>query len=241
MAPTGPLLTPASGAADAIGAARAAGDGEPTEITQMQASFAKTAAVLGGGTIESGPLTEEWLKSATYLTVMHGHFTALNVKAGTQAVQSSVLAIITDAHSGTVEAEYYGPSAPVSASLKAVEGATMARAAVSKTTSDVLCNCSKPEGHPTMLYGTTNTYPVIIGKSPLPSHFGKGHTRYSADVLEVYKRGTYHLEAGRWSSGLGLTPGVYVVAGVRHGHPCDEQRVTLNLGEKVDVKIACRR
>lgn len=241
VAPTGPLLTPASGAADAIGAARAAGDGEPTEITQMQASFAKTAAVLGGGTIESGPLTEEWLKSATYLTVMHGHFTALNVKAGTQAVQSSVLAIITDAHSGTVEAEYYGPSAPVSASLKAVEGATMARAAVSKTTSDVLCNCSKPEGHPTMLYGTTNTYPVIIGKSPLPSHFGKGHTRYSADVLEVYKRGTYHLEAGRWSSGLGLTPGVYVVAGVRHGHPCDEQRVTLNLGEKVYVKIACRR
>jgi hypothetical protein len=241
VAPTGSLLTPASGVADAVSAARASGDSEPTEITQMQASFATTAAVLGGGTIKSGPLTEEWLKSASYLTVMHGHFTALNVKAGTQAVQSTVLAIITDAHSGAVEAEYYGPSAPVSTSLEAVDGgATTAKAAISSTANEFLCNCSMPEAPPpSSIHGTTNTYPVIIGRSPLPSHFGKKRMRYSADVLEVYRRGAYGLEPGRWSSQLGLVPGVYVVAGVRHGHPCDEHRVTLNVGEKVFVKIAC--
>jgi hypothetical protein len=146
-------------------------------------------------------------------------------------------------HSGAVEAEYYGPSTPVSTSLKAVgSGATTAKAAISNTANEFLCNCSMPEAPPPMsIHGTTNTYPVIIGKSPLPSHFGKKRTRYSADVLEVYRRGTYGLEPGRWSSQLGLVPGVYDVAGVRHGHPCDEQSVTLNVGEQVYVKIACRR
>ncbi len=64
VAPTGPLLTPASGVADAVSAARAAGDSEPSDITQMQASFADTAALFGGGTIQSSPLTEEWLTTS---------------------------------------------------------------------------------------------------------------------------------------------------------------------------------
>ena len=118
-----------------------------------------------------------------------------------------------------------------------IDSATTAKTTISKATTWEVCGCKPETPPPTVLYGVSNTFPVIIGKHRLPKRFGTKHTRHHAGVLEVYSF-NHHLETDRWSSRL--NPGIYFVAGVRNGHTCDEQHTIVNQGERVYVKIDCR-
>jgi len=105
----------------AVAQAQRAGEDSPTDITQMEGTFTQTQAILDPqGKLRETPETKEWLKSDTYMTVMHGHFTSSDVPKGQTPPQGTVMVVITDSHTGWVEGEYIGPTAPSSAALSPV-------------------------------------------------------------------------------------------------------------------------
>lgn len=56
--------------------------------------------------------TTAWLRSPSYLTVMHGRFESAASKQGEPPIVGSVMAIIVDARTGFVEGHYTGQAAP---------------------------------------------------------------------------------------------------------------------------------
>lgn len=123
-APTGPVMAPTSAERFALIEAQRAGDSAPVVVSQMEGTFEEAHAVLSHhGEILESPETKEWLRSETYMTVMHGHFTARLVAPGQTPVSGSVMVVITDAHTGEAEGEYIGPTTPVDAALQPVAAA----------------------------------------------------------------------------------------------------------------------
>jgi hypothetical protein len=120
--PAGPPMTPAAAERIALTEAQRAGDPSPTDVTQMEGTFAQTHAILsrGHGKLLETPETKEWLRSDTYMTVMHGHFTSRLVAPGSEPVHGSVMVVISEAQTGLPEGEYIGPSAPNNAALRPV-------------------------------------------------------------------------------------------------------------------------
>jgi hypothetical protein len=226
----------------AVRLAEQAGEPNPTDMTQMEGTFAQTQAVLGGqDSISETPETKEWLRSDTYLTVMHGHFTASRVAPGSTPVQAGVMAVIADSHTGWLEGRYIGPNAPVSAALKPVAAPvpsagreTMATAARSNARGVILGRLIQSVGLPFRprkirpLVG----WPVLIGKGPPPF-------RIDPNVVASVRTGA----DGRFA--VRVKPGKYLVAGVwRAGTPsagerCGAEPVTVRSGRRSRVLISC--
>jgi hypothetical protein len=248
---TGPTMSSASAVQVAIGIATGAGDANPTGMSQMAGTFAETQAVMSqgkGGSMRESAETAAWFKSATYLTVMHGHFTGQLVAPGTNAVEGTVLAVITDAHNGWIEGESIGDTAPSSTSLSAVTAPAVAdgpaleagggRARIAASAVGVLAGrltrAGWPVGAPRL---PLPDWQVVVGKDGLPQHIIAG--LHSPNVVATAR------SDGNGAFILHLRPGRYLVAGVEtggasaHAKVCAPKHVTIAAGRRTAIEIGC--
>lgn len=246
--PTGPVMSRAAAARVAVALARSSeGQGggattEPTELTQMRGTFSETEPIADPrARIPDSPEMSVQLGDDTYLTVMHGDFTSQDVPRGGEPTHGTVMDVITEAHTGSIEMVHIGSSAPVSADLTPVSTAgEQPRASVAMTRRGVIEgrlveSTSPPPGFKSStrpLVGWT----VVIAKGRLSALT----TQTSRNIVARIKTRT----GGRFA--LHMKPGTYVVAGVWLTRPpvagdeiCLGDYVKVRAGRRSHTTIGC--
>jgi hypothetical protein len=243
--PTGPTMSPAAAVQAAVRLASTYGDPRPTDLTQLRGTFAHNQAIMAPQAHEpENAETEAILRSDTYLTVMHGQFTSQLVPPDGEAAHGSVLGVITEAHTGEVEATYIGPTTPAAAGLEPVSiGEESGQATIANVGSRrglivgrLVQSTSPPAGYK----GTTRAlvgWHVLIGRGRLVEDESPAGARFY-----VVAHATTGAE-GRFT--VHTKPGRYSVAGVwAHGFPsagavCDPRKVVVKAGARVRVTLGC--
>ena len=172
----------------------------------------------------------------TYLTVMHGHFTSQRVPKGQAPVQGTVMAVITDAHTGFVDTTFIGLRTPTASGMTAVSitepaVATTASVALGVIAGRLIESGSPPhaDSKPSPVVG----WHVLIGKGQLLSH-----TSHIIATLTTRAGGRFAIH---------VKPGKYLIAGMYHaqsggraGEICPSKHVTVRAGKRSHVVIECQ-
>jgi hypothetical protein len=246
--PTGPVMSRADAARVAVALARSQdtqGGGattEPTELTQMRGPFSKTEPIADPRAhIPDSPEMEVQLGDDTYLTVMHGHFTSQDVPHGAEPTRGTVMDVIAEAHTGSIEMVHIGQSAPSSTELTPVsttEGEVLASVATVRRgviEGRLVESTSPPPGFKSTtrpLVGWT----VVVAKGKL----SELTTQSSPSIVARVKT----REGGHFA--LHMKPGTYIVAAVWHTHPpsvndeiCAGVHVKVRTARRSRVTVGC--
>jgi hypothetical protein len=245
-APTGPELSVDAVAAKALQHARAAHEAGALKMTIGHGTFGEAHAALEGrspsqavstetvnvlhndGTITAGhdAEIEEWRQSAAYLIVMTGSkFTpAAPVPRGRKGPSGKVMGLVLDSHTGFVEEEYVGETAPKQVS-EVHTVATKSVAAESQAAHVAL----RPNprwgllvGHLYVQHVLAPGWRVLIGR----------HLKHPVMTATTTADGTFELRA---------VAGQYLVAAKRpDGRLCGAVRARIVRHAEEHIAIECR-
>jgi hypothetical protein len=243
--PAGPAMSPAAAVQAAVRLASNYGDSRPTDLTQLRGTFAHNQAIMSPQAHEpESAETEAILRSDTYLTVMHGQFTSQLVPPGGEPAHGTVMGVITEAHTGEVEATYIGPTTPTAAGLGPVpideESGQATISSVGGKRGLIVGRLVQSTSPPPGYKGTTRAlvgWHVLIGRGRLVEDESAAGPKFY-----VVARVTTGAD-GRFT--VHTKPGRYAVAGVwAHGFPsagavCNPSKVTVRAGARVHVTVGC--
>lgn len=239
----------------AVAQAQTSGEVSTTGVTQLEGTFAHNQSVLSPeAKMGELPETKGWLQSDTYLTVMHGNFTAPNVPKGHAPVQGSVMAVITDAHTGFVDSTFIGSKTPSASGMTDVSITEPSVATIARTKNSlgvIVGRLVQSTSPPAGFKSTTRPlvgWSVLIGKGKLPL-FTPSSGREAGRTPDVIATLTTGAD-GRFS--VHVKPGKYLIAGVwpnveQHSTPpppagkvcAGEHHVTVRARKRSHVVIAC--
>jgi hypothetical protein len=105
------------------------GDSSPSRVEETSAAFGRVAGALSPSltSLQSAPGLSAWMSSSSDLVVMHGDFTlgSAPVPPGSPAPQGTVMDVVMDAHTGSVEMLRLGNSEPTAALSQLPAAATL--------------------------------------------------------------------------------------------------------------------
>ena len=239
VAPTGPVMSSEAAARLAIAEAQASGEASSSDISQLEGTLAHNESVLNPeARISEPPETRDWLQTDTYLTVMHGQFTSQRVPEGQTPVRGTVMAVITDARTGFVDATFIGARTPSASGMTVVslrEPAVATAASVKAERGVVLGRLVRVTSPPHGYKSTTKPvvgWTVLIGRGKLP--FSRTSDTVATVKTRAGGRFAVHLKAGHY-----LLAGEFPPGEPNAGEPCAPVHVTVRPGRRLQVQLGC--
>ncbi len=244
-APSGPELDPLAAARTVASRyARQAGQDGALDVAVARGSFAEATAVTEGKvpseaeTESSSPEIAAWRTSRAYLIVIkalaaNARFTPnVPTPRGHNGPSGAVMSLIIDSHTGFVEGETIGPSAPKIDELGSVVSTTIA--AVGAETSDLHLSAAASSPRPGLLIGrayvgrrAAKGWPVLVARSR------GGLARHAITATRTGSTGGFTIP---------LTAGLYVIAVRRpNGRECGVREVRIVHHARTHVALRCSR